>query len=189
METKVKWLAGGLMVISVAGISYVLYDVLRAPHPAGADSVIAAPAPILRQAPVVPVHIKRPVKTFQGKTKVNLKLPAPVIADETQQVIAATQVKADLHPQTVSTVVNTETGEVQNYVKTDPYPWLAIETRGEAKVAYGYKYRHTLGIAAPVVRLQVSYDVIRVKALTAGIIGTFDTDRDTFVGVGISYKW
>ena len=189
METKIKWIIGALLVVSVAGAGYVLYDVLRAPRPVGGDSVLAEPAPVLRRAPVVPVQIKKPVKTFQGKTKANLKLPAAVVADETQQVIAATQVKANLRPQTVSTVANTETGAVESYVKTDPYPWFAIEGRGEAKIAYGYKYSHTLGVAAPVARLHLSYDVIRVKALTAGIMGTFDSDRDAFVGVGISYKW
>ena len=189
MENRTRVIVEVVLILAVGVMGYFLYAALSAPKPVGGVSVIATPAPALRKAPTAQVAIKAPVRVFKGETKANLKLPAAVIADETKQVIAATQVKANLRPQTVSTVINTETGAVESYVKTDPYPWFAIETRGEAKVAYGYKYRHTIGAMAPVVRMQLSYDVVRVKALTAGVQATIDTDRDAFVGVGISYKW
>ena len=189
MNTKIKWIIGILLVLSILGIGYVLYDVLGSPRPVGSVSVVAGPAPALRLAPTVATPIKAPVKTYRGKTKTNLKLPAKVIADDKQQVIAASQVKSSLRPQTISTTINTDTGAVETYVKTDPYPWFAVETRGEAKVAYGYKYSHTIGMSAPIVRMQLSYDAIRIKALTAGLTATVDTDRDAFLGIGLSYKW
>lgn len=180
---EIVWVSLGLLLLG-----YIVYDHLVV-RPVGSDSVIADVSPIVRRAPVVPVTIKAPVKTYQGDTKKNLKLPAAVQADPQQQVIAASQVRADLHPQTVSTVVNTETGAVQTYVKTDPYPWFAVETRGVAQVAYGFKYDVRRLEPKTVARLHVGYDVIRVKALTAGVVATLDSDQTGFVGVGVSYRW
>jgi hypothetical protein len=105
------------------------------------------------------------------------------------KVIGASEVKPDLRPQTVSTVINTETGEVQQFVKTEPYPWFAIETRGMVGIAHGFKFKSALPAAERDTRLQIGYDVARVKALTVGITGTVDTDRDAFVGVGVKYQW
>lgn len=178
--------AGALVV--AAAISYVVYDRFST-RPAGSDSVIATKAPAVKREPTKLVTIKAPVKAYQGKTKAQLKLPAAVQADGHQQVIAASQVKAGLRPQTVSTVADTETGAVSTYVKTDPYPWFAVETRGEARVAYGYKFTPAAHALAPVVRLQVGYDVVRIKALTAGVLATLDTDGAGFVGVGMAYRW
>lgn len=157
--------------------------------PAGGDSVPVQSSPVVKKAPVVAVAIKAPVKTFQGQTKVQLKLPPIIIADAAEQVIAASKVTADLHPQTVTTVINTDTGAVQSFVKTEPYPWLAIENRGEASVIYGYKFRAGDFVPKPVGRLQVKYDAVRVKALTVGVTASVDSDRDAFAGVSVSYKW
>lgn len=152
-------------------------------------SVPATVAPEVKGAPVVEVAIKAPVKTYQGKTKAKLKLPAAVVTDDKTQVIAASQVKSDLHPQTVSTTINTDTGAVESYVKPEPYPWFAVETRGAISAAYGYKYSHVTNTVAPVGRVTVAYDVIRIKALTLGVQATADTDRDAFAGVAITYRW
>jgi hypothetical protein len=183
MIRKIVW-----SVVVAVLLGYIVYDNLVI-RPVGSDSVIATPSPVLRRAPVVPVSIKAPVRTYQGATKTNLKLPAAVITDPQQQVIAASQVRADLRPQTVSTVINTETGKVETFVKTDPYPWLAWEPRGEARVAYGYKFDARRHDVKPVARLQVGYDVVRVKALTIGVTATLDSDRDVFLGVGVAYRW
>jgi hypothetical protein len=175
-----------LLVIAVAGSA--IYDRLT-DRPVGSESTLATPAPAIRKAPTAKVAIKAPVTAYQGKTKAKLKLPDAVQKDDRQQVIAASQVKADPRPQTISTVVNTETGEVQQFVKTDPYPWFAIEARGMVGIAHGFKFKAALPAAERVTRLQVAYDVVRVKALTVGIAGTVDTDRDAFVGVGVKYQW
>ena len=50
-------------------------------------------------------------------------------------------------------------------------------------------YRPKRTAHGTVQRVAVGYDVVRVKALTAGVLATLDTDRDTFVGVGISHRW
>lgn len=179
-----------MLVLVLAGVGYVLWEKYNiSKPPASGESVIATVAPAISNAPTVAVTIKAPVRAFQGKTKEKLKLPEAVQKDPDQQVIAASQVQADLHPQTVSTVVNTETGKVETFVKIDPYPWLAIENRGEIKMLYGMKYQSFDHATHQVGRLQFGYDAVRVKALTVGITGTLDTDRDAFLGVGVSYKW
>lgn len=178
--------AGAVVILALVG--YIAYDKLFT-RPVGGESVIATEAPAIKDVPTKDVTIKAPVKAFQGKSKARLKLPDAVQKDENQQVIAASQVKADLHPQTISTVVNTETGKVETFVKQDPYPWLAWEPRGEAKLLYGLKYQSADHATHQVGRLQIGYDVVRVKALTVGVTSTLDTDRDAFVGVGMTYRW
>lgn len=175
----------GVLLILAGFAAYDHYS----DRPVGSASVVATIAPAVRSEPVVPVTIKAPVKAYEGKTKARLKLPAAVQADEHEQVIAASQVKSDLRPQTVSTTIDTETGEVKSYVKTDPYPWFAVETRGEVKLAYGYKYTPSLHQTLPVGRLQVNYDVVRVKMFTFGVTASADTDSTAFVGVAASYKF
>lgn len=187
-RTKLEIFGAAALIFLLAFCGYVIYDKLT-DRPVGSESIIARVAPAVTRQPTAKVTIKAPVVAYQGKTKANLKLPDAVQKDEKEQVIAASEVKGDLHPQTVSTVVNTETGQVQTFVKTDPYPWLAIENRGSITMAYGLKYQSFDHASHAVGRLQVGYDVLRVKALTVGITGTLDTDRDAFVGVGISYRW
>lgn len=188
MRTKLEILGTGAILFIIIAAGYIVYDHF-ADRPVGSESTIAKVAPAVARQPTSTAVIKAPVKTYVGKTKANLKLPAAVQADDRQQVIAASQVKNELRPQTVSTVVNTETGEVQTFVKTDPYPWFAVETRGELKLAYGYKYNHVMHDSAPVARLQVGYDVVRIKAFTVGVTATVDSDSTAFAGVGLTYRW
>jgi hypothetical protein len=150
-------------------------------------SVPAAAAPEVKRAPTKLVTPKKPIKVFAGDTPARLKLPADVLANPAENVIAATQVRGSDRPQTVTTTINTETGESRSFVKQDPLPWLAIETRGMAQLAYGFKFQN--GQATQVTRLGVGYDAVRIKALTAGVQGTVDSDGATFVGVGVAYRW
>jgi hypothetical protein len=150
-------------------------------------SVPATPAAEVKRAPVKRVPVKVPVKVYGGDTKARLKLPADVVKAPEKQVIAATKVDRSERPQTVTTVINTETGESSSYTRLDPYPWFALDTRGEARLALGVKTRN--GRIEQVVRMGITYDVVRVKALTAGVVGTIDSDGEAFAGIGIAYRW
>lgn len=185
----IEKVASVLAVLVLGFAGFTLYDQYRKPVPVGSDSVPAVEAPAVKKAPKVKVAIKAPVTTLQGDSKANLKLPASVIADDHQQVIAATQTPGSLRPQTTSTVIDTETGEVKSFTKTDPYPWIAYEPRGSIGLAYGYKYNHVMHNSASVARLEVGYDVVRIKALTLGVRATVDSDSTAFAGVGIKYQW
>ena len=182
LYTYVPWVLGIIILALLWGIAHT---VLNRPQ-AGGPSIEATPAPEVRSAPSTRVP-SAPVRVYTGDTKAKLKLPPEVIVNPNQQVIAATRVPADPRPQTVTTVIDTATGDSQSYVKVDPYPLFAIEARGEASLAYGLKLRN--GIQTQVARAQISYDVVRVKALTVGVVGSADSDGDAFIGARVAYRW
>jgi hypothetical protein len=175
---------GILVLIGVLIWGIITAIQLKQPSPV---SVPATPAPELKRAPTKLVTPKKPIKVFTGETSAKLKLPADVIANPAENVIAATQVRGSDRPQTVTTTLNTDTGESRSFVKQDPLPWLAIETHGEVRLSYGYKYNR--GVVDRVTRLGIGYDVLRVKALTAGVTGTVDSDGVVFAGVGVAYRF
>lgn len=181
------WLCTGAGLLTLAGL--LLWGLIATLDRKQVSEVAveAGPAPEVAHAPRVGVQVKQPVKVYTGDAKAELKLPPEVQANPNEYTLSATQVRGNDRPQTVITTINTDTGESRSFTKVDPYPWFAIETRGEARLSMGYKLRGTL--AEPVVRLGVGYDVVRIKALTAGVNGTVDSDGDTFLGVGISYRW
>lgn len=182
-----RWPTLALIAVVLA-LAYALYhEVANRPQPGG-PAVAVAPAPAVRNAPTARVQVRAPVTAYRGDAPARLRLPADVTANPDREVIAAAQVKPDPRPQTVSTVIDTRTGAVQNYVTVDPYPWLAVEARGEARLHYGYKNAGLYGVSQ-VVRAQVSYEVVRVKALTLGVTATLDSDGDAFAGVGVTYRW
>ena len=100
----------------------------------------------------------------------------------------ASRVPSSPRPQTVTTVIDTATGESQSFVKVDPYPWFAIEARGMAQLAVGYRFDRD-GLPRQIVRLGAGYDLVRVKALTIGAVGTVDSDGQTFIGAAVTYRW
>ena len=151
-------------------------------------SVESPPAREVRGEPTATVIPPKGIQVHQPKAKKKLGLPKEVQENKDVSVATATQVPRSERPQTVTTTVDTQTGQFQTYVRPDPYPWFAWDPRGEARLSYGYKtgeYHNP----KPVVRLGVTYDVIRVKALTAGVTSTFDSDGQAFVGVGVAYRW
>lgn len=155
-------------------------------------TVQAAPAAEIKKAQKVAVDVKAPVKVYSGGAglKGRIKLPEDVVADGRQQVIASSKIDAtDDHPHTVTTVINTETGESETYVRTDPLPWLAWGRRGAIGMYAGIKN------GMPTVRLQIRHDLIQIKAIHFGAIAAIDQPisgpmtMDYFAGVGAEYRW
>lgn len=183
-ESLDRYLPWVLFIITLA-LGWGIYrEVVSRPQPGG-PSIEATPAKELRAAPQKRVATV-PVRSYSG-TMTGLKLPADVQTNPNAAVIAAATIRPDPRPQTVTTVLDTTTGEARSYVKVDPYPWFAIEARGQASLAYGYKLKDAL--PAPVLRASVGYDVVRIKALTVGVTASADSDGDAFAGVGITYRW
>ena len=176
-------------VLGIAGFLFVsLVMPVLFPSKPSEVSVPATPAPEVKKAPTKQVAIKKPVKVYDDKVKFKLKLPEPVVKSEDQHVLAATQVKGSDRPQTVTTVIDEKTGESQTFVKSDPYPWLALENKAEVRMSYGYRYDGS-GSVKTIGRLQFTYDALRVKALVLGPTAQIDTDGRAFVGVGVAYRW
>lgn len=181
------WLFG--VLIGVPGLmlaGFFLIPLIIPSRPASEVSAPAIEAPAAKPAGKAKVTPKMPVTVYGPSAPARLKLPADV--KPTEHVIAATQVRASDRPQTITTTIDTDTGESRSFTKLDPYPWFAWEPRGEARLAIGYKHNRE-GRVDQVVRLQASWDAVRVKAFTAGVTGSIDSDGDAFVGVGIAYRW
>lgn len=180
------------LILVIAGYLYFTY---KPALPSSGESVIAKEAPAVKGAPLTSFTVKGPVKGYGGKAKEKAKLPPAIQQDPNKELIAATQTPSSLRPTTTSTVIDKETGQVQTFTKVDPYPWLSWEPRGEVGIAYGYKSTFRCASfscdtdSKLVARLQFGYDVLRIKALTAGITATVDSDRDAFVGARIRYQW
>lgn len=153
--------------------------------------VIATPAAEVKSVPKIDVQVKSPVKVYKGGSslKDGLKLPTEIVHDDAQQVIASSQVKDDEHPHTITTTLNTETGESQTYVRTDPLPWFALSSRGGVGMYAGIKN------GAPAVRLEARQELFSVKALHFGAVASVDQPisgpiaADYFVGLGAEYRW
>lgn len=184
-----SWILEIVVFLLVILALLAAWDKWGAVKPTGTASVIATEAPAVRYAPKASVAIKAPVKVYRGESKANLKLPPLVMADSHKEVLAASQVSGNLRPQTISTVIDTETGDVKTYVKEDPYPWVAFEPRGSIGIAYGKKYSHLGHDSATVGRLMLDYEVVRLKALKLGLTATVDSDSTAFAGVSLSYKF
>ena len=151
------------------------------------------PAKVAKQVADVP-KVSTPIKggaikTYPASVKNGLKLPPAIKDDPAQQVVAATHVNADDHPATVTTTVNTETGETETIVRREPLPWMAWSDRGGVGVYAGIKN------GAPAVRLQAHQELFTVKAVHFGAVASIDQQMsgpisaDYFVGVGAEYRW
>ncbi len=173
-STSKSWFDGRKLPIAIFNLIviwiaiWIAFKKHDAPVPPVNQSVAAQPAPQVQSVTKVPVAVKAPVKIYKGGAvlKDGLKLPAAVVADSNKAVIASSQVRADDHPQTITTVINTETGESETFVKRDPLPWLAFDNKGEASIATILK---SSGLA---VRAQAREEFAQIKAVhVGGIIG------------------
>lgn len=188
-----NWLRQNIKVILAAllacfAIAWLAHD--RQPAPVTNRTVIATPAKEVRNIPVVEVPMKAPVKVYSGgatnKAKVNL--PAEVIKDDSQQIIASSKIEGD-QPVTITTVINTETGESKTFVRTDPQSWLAWDDHGGIGMYAGFKN------GLPAIRLQAHQDLFRIKSVHVGVIASLDQEisgminLDSFVGIGTEYRW
>lgn len=150
----------------------------------------AQPSKHVANVPKVDTLIKGgKIKTYPPAVKDGLKLPPVIRDDPAQQVVASTSVKSDDHPQTVTTTVNTDTGETETIIRREPLPWLAWSDRGGAGMYAGIKN----GI--PSVRLQAHQELFAVKAVHFGAMASVDQpingpiSADYFIGVGAEYRW
>lgn len=188
--SETHYLRTALVLLIILALAYALWWFFGRPK---ADIRVATEAPnagALRRAEQIDTPLPAgKVRTFKPAIKEKLKLPPAVIADPQKQVTDATTVKPTERPTTVTSVIDTKTGETTLFSKPEPYPWLAVESRGEARFDYGYKLTKGNVVPMPVGRLSVTHNFIQVKALHAGVNVAIDTDGQAFAGVGLSYRW
>lgn len=179
---------GVVVALALAGgFAYLIYR--PAPAPAVDEAVKAPPAPAIAKVAKVVTLVPKGVQTYKPEAKARLKLPPAIVQDATQHVVAATTVADTGRPQTVTAVLNADTGQVETYVKQEPLPWISFHQRGQARVAMGYKFDPRTRVPQRVGRLSLEHDFMQVKALSAGVVASIDTDGAAFVGVGVAYRW
>lgn len=146
------------------------------------ESVALPPA---KEVHTVERIIERPriVYVYPEKTKTDLDLPADVKHDGAKKVTATGKLDAEDRPYTLSSVLDTATGESRVYARPDPLPWLAPGRTGSASVAYGLKN------GEPNVRLAAEQELLRVKRLRLGVNSTLDQDGEWFAGASVAYRW
>ena len=151
--------------------------------------VISTPSKEVKNQPKVEVAVKKPVKVYKNSQsiKAHIQLPESVIEEPALAVLSSVKVKDDGYPHSVTTVINTETGETQTYTKTEPLPWFEFKNSGEAGVYTGIKN------GTPTIRLDVREDLFSVKSINFSLRGSIDQgsngQTDVFVGVGAAYRW
>lgn len=160
----------------------------RQPAP---DSVIATPSKEVKNTPKVAVPVKKPVKVYSGGStlKKKLDLPADVVQDDAQQILASSKVNGD-QPHTITTVINTETGESQTFDRPDPLPWLAGDNHGRLGMYAIFKN------GTPTISLQAQRGLFSIKAVHVGFVAGLDQpmsgdDRrlNSQIGVGAEYRF
>lgn len=180
-------------LLACAGLALLIMlwvSMLPGLAPVGAATP-AAPDPALRHETQTDTPVQSgTVKTYAPEVKRKLPLPPQVQADDNKQVLGASRLPADDHPQTVTTVIDTKTGATETYVARDPLPWLAVDTSGDAGIYYGLRN------GAKAFRVEARQGFIAIKAVHIGIIAGFDQPigamqnaPDTFIGMGAWAHW
>lgn len=164
------------------------------PEPARARDVatVATQAPQIEAVPVDWIVPPKPLKTYAPKAKAAVKLPRAVQADAAAVVLQSSRVAVSDRPQTVTAVLDTETGETRQYVVDEPLPWLDTTVRSDAGVYLGLKR------GEPTIRAQARAQIAQVKELRLGALASADmplngerpgVQAEYFIGVGAWMQW
>lgn len=139
-------------------------------------------APQVVKVEKVAVHPKQ-VQVYAPKAKAKLRLPDSMQANPEIQVIAATSIAASTHPQSVVTTINTDTGQSETFIREEPLPWFALRRSGELSLNIGYRGMQKI------TRLSITQDMFQVKAISAGVHASLDSDGQYFIGAGMTWRW
>jgi hypothetical protein len=130
------------------------------------------------------------IKTYPKSVKRKLNLPALVQADDNKQVIAASKLPADDYPQTVTTVIDTQTGEISTHMRRDSLPLFSLDTSGDAGLYIGLRNGSTA------LSGEARQSLFKVYAVHVGgrlvfdqSIGGSQQPPSTFIGGGAWGNW
>ena len=124
-----------------------------------------------------------PVKVLPQKAKEKLGLSAGQQDDPNLYVLGSSKLPADTHPQIVTTLLNTQTGDVTTESVNGPLPWLVAEKSQEVRVDYVIKSNwHGPSIS-------YRMDLVRVKAVDFGCGVAWDFDHEGRVSCGGGWKF
>lgn len=181
-----------VIVATLLVAAWLIWNFTKEPEPQVGKTVVAAPAREVKVAPKIEVVPKKPIKVYKGgkKLKQKLSLPDSVVETKSAEVVTSSKVQADDHPHTITTVLDTDTGESVTYDRRDPLPWVAFSDRGSVGLYAGMKD------GEPTARLEAKQELFTVKALRFGAVATIDQPLNSgqantsyFVGIGAEYRW
>lgn len=171
------------VLIAIGGGLYFYFK----PEPAPVNVHLPAnDAPQVSRETTVPVVVKVPVKVYRPEVKRKLKLPDAVQANPDQHVVASSRTAPDERPHTVTTILDTTTGEFTTLDRAEPLPWIAVSTKTRISAYYGLKN------GQQAIRIQGQQDFLRVKAVRFSAIASADLvggDTQTFIGIGMGAEW
>lgn len=148
----------------------------------------AVPSTAVQAAQQVATPVQQ-IMTYPPTVKKKLNLPAEIEESERQQVIASNTVDSEDRPQTVTTVVDLDSGQSQTFVQAEPLPAFQWDHNGEAGMAVGVRN------ITPVARLHVSKGLFDVKAVRVALTAEADFPiagygkPEVFAGVSATYRW
>jgi len=169
--------------VTIMAAAVGIWFITRKPEPPAAAPQVAVPAQAIAEEKPEIIHPKA-VQAYSENAKQKTAIPQAMKEDKTVAILDSSTIPESQHSETVTTTLNTETGQVITLVAANPTPWLAGESTGEARIDFGLKngFRR-------VGRLSATEDLFQVKSLHLGISGSLDTDGEYFIGGGISYRW
>lgn len=150
--------------------------------------VAAAPAKVIESTPQIKI-VPKYIYVYIPAAKKELNLPQAEQDNKGSFVIGSSSIGSSDRPQTVTTVLDTDTGKTRTYVAQAPYPWLAAENNREVSLQYGWKSGLGMASNGMTWRAEFSDDLVQVKALHLGVHSTIDTDGQFYAGVSLSYKF
>lgn len=154
-------------------------------------NVPAPPAKEVADVGKTPIPVKQ-VVAYKEEAKKQLHLPKEIQDAREEAVLSATTIEPSDHPETVTTVLDTATGDSRLFVQKEPLAWLASDKHGEISTDLVEK------IGGPVVRIQVRQDLFQVKAVHFHVVAGGDVPvpimgmagkPDAYVGVGLHVGW
>lgn len=184
------WLAPAALILVLAAAVLALWVLVSPARAPMARYVPAEPAPAVAQAETVATPIKTgTIQVYKPATKRALKLPEPIQAAPEQQVIAANTVAPSAHSYTLTTLIDTDTGEVRTLQRAEPLPWLARDPSGRLDLLLGQSRD------GPVARLSVTQNLLQMREWRLGVGGSITQhlggrpETDWLVGVNLGTSW
>ena len=171
-----------ILAAALFAAAIVMWSLWPRPSPPVGESAPLPPAKEVVKVERVRTEVKV-VYVYPPTVKAKLDLPAAIQQDAAKQVTATGKLQAQERPYTLTSVLDTNTGISEVYARPDPLPWIGPGKRGEVGLAYGIKD------GEPTARLYASRDLIRVKALHAGVMATLDHDGEAFAGGFVSMRF
>lgn len=172
----------GVLVSIALGALYLHFKPVTAP----VGVHIEAPAsPVVRGVGKEAVQ-SVPLRAYKPAAKKKLDLPATIQADQDKHVVSSVKTPNDERKHTITTIVDSQTGEFTTYDRVEPLPWIGVTTKSEVGAYLGLKN------GQPAIRVEGRQEVLQIKSVRIGAIGSVDVTQsgvDKFVGIGAWVRW